>query len=155
MLFGLLPQNLLEAALLTYRPICPRDDITDNSFLKMFMLPLRVAVYSACVALFYPIMLGGAVLSAIYIRATKGDASDILRTSLSASFKAGASYPCIFVFKKPFTDQAKLREALDSIAHEIGMSTEKVNLVFESETPCPFPKGAALAADHYVDKVHD
>jgi hypothetical protein len=43
-------------------------------------------------ALCYPLMLGAAVIYALYARVCKGTAADILKSSLAASFKAGASY---------------------------------------------------------------
>ena len=95
-------------------PIGPRDDIDENAFLKVLLFPGRVALYLAFMALFYPIMLLGAFVSAIYIRVTTGTAATVLHSSLKASFKTGASYPCIFVFKKPLSDQAKLVVKLEA-----------------------------------------
>lgn len=90
----------------------------------------------------YPMMLLGGVISAICIRITKGTAADVLKTSLSAAFKTGASYPCIFVFKKPFSDAAKLDKTFKDLAEELGMQRDKVNVVFENEVPAPFPKSS-------------
>ncbi len=177
MLFGFIPTNLLEAALMSYYPISPRDDITEAPWLGMVRLmqpavpmraapspahaprpcvqatlPLRLGLWCVFMCMFYPVMLLGGMISAICIRLTQGTAADVLKSSLSASFKTGASYPCIFVFKKPFADKEKLESAFKELAEELGMKRDKVNVVFEAEIPAPFPKGRAVENDHYVDK---
>ena len=155
MLFGVIPQNLLELAVaLLYRPygMGDRSDIEENETLQWVTLPVRCALWLACVTLFYPIMLTTAFLSAIILRFTGGTAADILRESLSASFKAGASYPCIFVFNKTFKDPERLQRLWKELAVEVGMKADKVGMRFLEEAPAPFPSGPALEADHYVDK---
>jgi hypothetical protein len=37
--FGFLPGNLLEAALMSYKPVGPRDDIVENDILAMALFP--------------------------------------------------------------------------------------------------------------------
>ena len=100
----------------------------------------------------YPLMLSASVVSACYLRLTAGNAADILKASLGASFKTGASYPCLYVFKKPFTDQTRLKAAFLELAEEVGMACDKVDLVFEAEVPAGFPTDNAVENDHYVDK---
>ena len=155
MIFGCIPTNLLEAALLAYQPLGPRDDIVENEVLALAMLPVRIVLWVALMATVYPIMLSTAFLYAIYARLTKGTAADILKSSLAASFKTGASYPCIFVFKKPFAEREKLTALWKELAAEVGMNSARVDISFEAETPKPFPapRSGALEADHYVDKV--
>jgi hypothetical protein len=152
MLFGFLPNNLLEAALSAYYPLGPRDAIVENEFLAMLLFPLRCVLWVILVCLFYPVMFSAALFSAVYARVRYGTAADILQDSLAASFKTGASYPCIFVFKQPFTDTQKLTFEWKQLAKEIGMDPTKVNITFEDEVPNGFPTGPCFDADHYVDK---
>jgi hypothetical protein len=155
MLFGFLPQNLLELSVaLLYRPygMGDRSSIEENAVLQWCSLPVRCVLWLVCVALFYPVMLTTALFSAIILRLINGTAADILRDSLSASFKAGASYPCIFVFEKTFKDPERLQRLWKELAVEVGMQADKVGMRFLDEAPAPFPQGARVEADHYVDK---
>jgi hypothetical protein len=152
MLWGFIPQNLLELAVtVIYMPIRPRDNCDDRPTLKVLMLPFRILVWAILVLVNYPLMLVAASISACYIRVTKGTAADVLKTSLAAKFKSGASYCCVFVFKKPFSDTERLGRELQDVAQEIGVSKSKVKLSVETEVPKPFPDGPAVECDHYVD----
>ena len=106
-------------------------------------------------AMTYPLMLTAGLLSAICIRIKSGSAADVLKSSLSAAFKTGASYPCLFTFKKPFTDHAKLEQEFHALAEELGMQREYVKIVFEDEVPKPFPTGHAVENDHCKYQLHN
>lgn len=149
------PSNMLEISVaLLYKPygMGKRDDVVENEALRSLTYPVRLVLWAACMCLFYPIMLATALLTALVLRLTSGTAADVLRHSLSASFKTGASYPCLFVFKKPLADQARLRAAWKELAAEVGMNPARVGIDFPEEVPRPFPEGAAVEADHYVDR---
>ena len=67
----------------------------------------------------------------------------------SASFKTGATYPCQFVFKKPFTDTARMKTLWLELVAEIGMDPDMCTLVEQSEVPKPFPaESGPIEADH-------
>ena len=149
------PSNMLEISVaLLYKPygMGKRDDVVENEALRSLTYPVRLVLWAACMCLFYPIMLATALLTALVLRLTSGTAADVLRHSLSASFKTGASYPCLFVFKKPLADQARLRAAWKELAAEVGMNPARVGIDFPEEVPRPFPEGPAVEADHYVDR---
>ena len=104
MLFGFLPQNLWELSLALLH-VCRTSDRSSIErtkpcswshclFALCFGSHAWVSTRSCCQRR----------LSAVILRVMKGTAADILRDSLKASFKVGASYPCIFVFDKTFKD---------------------------------------------------
>ncbi len=107
---------------------------------------------SFVVSLLYPASLLASMGYAIHARITKGTAADIMHSSLHADLKAGASYSTQWVFNKPISNKKKLEENLLEVASEIGMKPERVDIVWEKEVPRQLPKGAALEADHYVER---
>ncbi len=155
MIFGVIPTNLLEAAFLAYLPFGPRDGIVENDALALGLLPVRVALWAVLMVVLFPVMWLVALTYAIYARLVKGTAADILKSSLASSFKTGASYPCIFVFKKAFKDEARLTALWEELAQEVGMNPKMVDISFEKEIPKPFPKSGPVEADHFIDRGYN
>lgn len=127
------------------------SEATENPVLATAMLPIRVALWGAATALAYPLMLLVAVSSAVHKRLTKGTAADILSTSLKGEFKKGPTYSCQFVFRKPFTDEARLRDEWGGIAEEVGADRATFGLNFSAEVPRSFPGSSCVEVYHHVE----
>ena len=125
------------------------------------MLPARALVFAGAFTATYPLLLVGSYARALYLRATLGMPSDILKTGTYAGWSFGEKhladqhYVCQMLYSKPF-DEAKLRRALVSLCAEDGIQESEVELVFKAEVPQDWPKDAngqrtgSFAVHHFV-----
>ncbi len=110
----------------------------------------RTALSTALVVFAVPLLTIAALARAVFLRAVRGKATEILRVG-QAPYRAGRYYVAQMVFNQPF-DPSGLRDVFFEMVREAGIDPAKARVDFEPETPRPLPASGPVEADHYVGR---
>ena len=120
----------------------------------------RLLFFAILMALSYPALLLVALLRALWQRAVRGRASDILRSHQLPYTQNGVAglgmipdyYPAQLVLQHPLADERKLARVFDALVAESGLAAALAELRFEEAGAAPVGEAlrGAGEANHYV-----
>ena len=114
------------------------------------MLPARVAIFSAAMAVAYPLLLTVCILRAVFMRTTKGTPSQILQKgTYNNAHLPDQHYTCQLLFDKPL-EEPRLRAALVELCAEDGITEDQIDLSFEDATPASWPATGSHRMNAYL-----